>query len=260
MKFIEKVRSIQKGNKELILGSWINTASPIVAEIMSNAGFDFLCIDAEHSAIDINTSLQLFQAIKAGNPACTPLVRMQGNNYADTKRYLDAGALGVIAPLVNSREEVEYLIKSVKYPPLGNRGVGYGRSHAYGFAFDQYMQDAEDNIFIAIQIEHIDAVNNFEEMAQVKGLDAIFVGPYDLTASMGITGQFDHPDYLKVLEKINSGCKKHNIIGGIHVVQPNPQEVLEKHSMGYNMIAYSLDITIIGSNCRNALNQINNSL
>lgn len=260
MKFIEKVRSIQNGKKELILGSWINSASPIIAEIMSNAGFDFLCIDAEHSAIDFNTSLHLFQAMKAGNPDCTPLVRMQGNNYTDTKRYLDAGALGVIAPLVNSKEEVEYLIKSVKYPPLGNRGVGYGRSHAYGFEFDQYMNDAEDNIFIAIQIEHIDAVNNFEEMAQVKGLDAIFVGPYDLTASMGITAQFNHPDYLNVLGKINIICQKYNIIGGIHVVQPNPQEVVEKHSMGYNMIAYSLDITIIGSNCRNALTKINNSL
>lgn len=260
MKFIEKVKNIKQGKPELILGSWINSASPIVTEIMSGAGFDFLCIDAEHSAIDYNTSLQLFQAMKAGNPNCAPLVRMQGNNYTDTKRYLDAGAIGVIAPLVNTKEEVEYLIKSVKYPPHGNRGVGFGRSHAYGFEFDKYMEFAKENIFIAIQIEHIDAVNNFEEMAKVGGLDAIFVGPYDLTASMGITAQFNHPDYLNALEKINHICKKNNIISGIHVVQPSPDEVIEKNKMGYNMIAYSLDITIIGTNCRNALTQINNLL
>ena len=259
MNFIEKVRSIQKGKNELILGSWINTASPIVAEIMSGSGFDFLCVDAEHSAIDYHSTLQLFQAIKAGNPNCTPLVRMEGNNYADTKRYLDAGAMGVIAPLVNTKAEVEYLIKSGKYPPKGNRGVGFGRSHAYGFDFDNYMANAEENIFIAVQIEHIDAVNNFEEMAQVEGLDAIFVGPYDLTASMGITAQFNHPNYLDALKKIDSICKRNNIISGIHVVQPDPQEVLEKQQMGYNMIAYSLDITIIGKNCRDAITTINNS-
>jgi len=260
MNFFEKVKRIKQGQNELILGSWINTASPIVTEIMSAAGFDFLCIDAEHSAIDFNTSLQLFQAMKAGNSNCTPLVRMQGNNYTDTKRYLDAGAIGVIAPLVNTKEEVEYLVQSVKYPPYGKRGVGFGRSHAYGFEFDKYMDFAKENIFIAIQIEHIDAVNNFEEIAKVEGLDAIFVGPYDLTASMGITAQFEHPDYLAALKKINSICTANNIISGIHVVQPTPDEVLEKHKMGYNMIAYSLDITIIGSNCRNAVTQINNAL
>lgn len=260
MKFLEKVKKIKSGKSELILGSWINTASPIVSEIMSNAGFDFLCIDAEHSAIDFHTSLQLFQAIKAGNPKCAPLIRMQGNNYADTKRYLDAGAIGVIAPLVNTKEEVEYLVESVKYPPHGKRGVGFGRSHAYGFEFDKYMEFAEENIFTGIQIEHIDAVNNFEEMAKVEGLDAIFVGPYDLTTSMGITAQFNHPDYLKALEKINSICKKNNIISGIHVVKPSPDEVIEKHKLGYNMIAYSLDITIIGTNCRNAIESINQKL
>lgn len=260
MNFNEKVKSINAGKNQLILGSWINTASPIVAEIMSNSGFDFLCIDAEHSAIDFNTSLQLFQAIKSGNPNCAPLVRMQGNKYADTKRYLDAGAMGVIAPLVNTKEEVEYLVRSVKYPPYGKRGVGFGRCNAYGFEFDEYMKYAENNIFIAIQIEHIDAVNNFEEIAKVKGLNAIFVGPYDLTASMGITAQFEHPDYLNALKKINSISIKNNIICGIHVVQPSPKEVLEKHKLGYNMIAYSLDITIIGNECRKGIKQINELL
>ena len=256
MNFLTKVRSIKQGGNDLILGSWINTVSPIVAEIMSNSGFDFLCLDAEHSALDYFSALQLFQAIKAGNPDCAPLVRMQGNNYADTKRYLDAGAIGVIAPLVNTKKEAEYLVQSVKYPPFGYRGVGFGRSHAYGFEFDNYMKFAEENIFIAIQIEHIDAVNNFSEISDVKGIDAIFVGPYDLTASMGITAQFDHPDYKNALNYINTVCKEKGLISGIHVVQPSVEEVISKSQSGYNLIAYSLDITIIGSNCRNAVKQI----
>jgi 2-dehydro-3-deoxyglucarate aldolase len=260
MKFIEKVKNIKAGKRELILGSWINTASPIVTEIMSNAGFDFLCLDAEHSAIDYFDSLQLFQAMKAGNPDCAPLVRMQGNNYADTKRYLDAGAVGVIAPLINTRKEAEYLVESVKYPPSGNRGVGFGRSHDYGFSFDSYMRFAENNLFTAIQIEHIDAVNNFDDIAKVEGIDAVFVGPYDLTASMGITAQFDHPDYQKALEQVNKICFENNLLSGIHVVQPSTEEVIEKYNRGYNLIAYSLDITIIGSICRNAVTQINKAL
>ena len=260
MRFIEKVKSFKQGNQELILGSWINTVSPVVTEIMSNAGFDFLCVDAEHSAVDYGTTLQLFQAMKAGNPDCAPLVRMQGNSYDNTKRYLDAGAIGVIAPLINSKVEAEYLVQSVKYPPNGRRGVGFGRSHDYGFNFDNYMQFTKENIFIAVQIEHIEGVKNIDEITNVKGIDAVFVGPYDLSASMGITAQFKHPDYLKALDIINKICSEKRILSGIHVVQPNPEEVIEKHQKGYNLIAYSLDITIIGANCRNAINQIKNAL
>jgi 2-dehydro-3-deoxyglucarate aldolase len=261
MEFIEKVKRIKKGGNDLIIGSWINSVSPIVSEIMSQSGFDFLCLDAEHSALDYYTSLQLFQAIKAGNPNCAPLVRMQGNNYADTKRYLDAGAVGVIAPLINSRAEAEYLVESIKYPPKGRRGVGYGRSHDYGFNFDNYMDFAlNDNLFIAVQIEHLDAVKHFEEIASVEGIDAVFIGPYDLTASMGITAQFDHPDYIAALEHVIALSRTKGLINGIHVVQPSTKEVLQKYKMGYNLIAYSLDITIIGDNCRNAIKTIHDQL
>ncbi|MBN1185208.1 MAG: hypothetical protein JXB49_23185 [Bacteroidales bacterium] len=256
MDFLKKVKNIKLGKNELILGSWINTASPIISEIMSASGFDFLCLDAEHSALDYHNSLQLLQAIKAGNPNCFPLVRMQGNNYADTKRYLDAGALGVIAPLINTKSQAELLVESVYYPPKGNRGVGFGRSHGYGFDFDRYMDYSATNLFTAIQVEHIDAVNNFEEIAKVEGIDAVFVGPYDLTASMGITAQFNNTEYQKILEYINLKCKEYGLISGIHVVQPDTNEVLQKYKMGYQMIAYSLDITIIGTNCRNAVSQI----
>jgi 2-dehydro-3-deoxyglucarate aldolase len=256
MDFIQKVKNLKQGKDELILGSWINTASPIVSEIMSASGFDFLCLDAEHSALDYNNSLQILQAIKAGNPNCFPLVRMQGNSYADTKRYLDAGTLGVIAPLINSKAEAERLVESVYYPPKGNRGVGYGRCNAYGFDFENYMDFANENLFVAIQVEHIEAVKNFEEIAKVEGIDAVFVGPYDLTASMGITAQFDNKDYLEILTYINKKCKEYGLISGIHVVQPSVDEVFSKYNLGYRMIAYSLDITIIGTYCRNAVSQI----
>jgi len=260
MTFIEKVKNIKKGKKDIIIGSWINSVSPIISEILSSAGFDFLCIDAEHSAIDYYNTVLLLQAIKAGNPNCAPIIRMQGNNYADTKRYLDAGALGVIAPLINSKSEAEYLIESVKYPPVGKRGVGFGRSHGYGFDFNNYMKFAEDNLFTAIQIEHIDAINNLEDILSVEGIDAVFIGPYDLTASMGITAEFHNESYMKVIEHINQVCQEKKIISGIHVVEPSVKQVIDRYKEGYNLIAYSLDITILGTNVRKAIKQIYNEL
>jgi 2-dehydro-3-deoxyglucarate aldolase len=246
-------------NNNLFIGSWINTASPIVAEIMSAAGFDFLVIDAEHSAVDVPQALTIFQAIKAGNPDCRPFVRLAGNQYSETKRYLDAGAKGIIAPLINTAAEAKELVRSAKYPPEGERGVGYGRSHSYGFDFDCYMERANKDIFVCVQIEHIKAIENLDEIFSVKGIDAAFIGPYDLSASMGITAQFNHPDYIQAWNRILDKCNEYKILPGIHVVQPNPSEVLEKINAGFKMIAYSLDITMIGHSCRKGLNEIKNS-
>lgn len=244
----------------IIIGGWINTASPIVAEIMSAADFDFLVVDAEHSAVDIHQAQLLFQAIKAGNPKCKPMVRLPGNTYAETKRYLDAGAMGVIAPLINKKEDALELLRSVKFPPLGERGVGYGRSHGYGFEFDEYMKTANENIFVCVQIEHARAVENIDDIFSVAGIDAAIVGPYDLSASLGITSQFDHPSYLKALKTVLDKCEEYGILPGIHVVQPSPNEVLSKIKQGYRMIGYSLDITMIGDTCRKGLDQIRKGL
>ena len=241
---------------EILIGSWINTSSSIVAEIMSASGFDFLVVDAEHSAVDISQAQLIFQAIQAGNPGCMPMVRLPGNVYAETKRYLDAGAVGVVAPFINSAEEVRELVRSVKYPPLGERGVGYGRSHGYGFTFQQYMDSANELTIVCIQIEDIRGVENLDEILSEKGIDAAMIGPYDLSASMGITGQFENPSYLAARDKILEKCGKHGIAAGIHVVQPNPEEVFERIDEGFRMIAYSLDITMLGTACRQALERI----
>lgn len=244
-------------NKKKFIGSWINTGSNIIAEIMSSSGFDFLVVDAEHSAVDLKDCQDLFRSIKAGNPSCVPMVRMPGNQYHETKRYLDAGAMGIIAPLINTREQAEILVQSVKYPPEGKRGVGYGRSHQYGFAFDNYMQNANDSIFICIQIEHIEAVKNIDSILSVNGIHSAFIGPYDLSASMGITAEFNHPRYIEALSLIKSKCKEYNIIPGIHVVQPNISEMQQRIDEGFNMIAYSLDITMIGTSSLKGIQNFN---
>jgi 2-dehydro-3-deoxyglucarate aldolase len=249
-----------KSKENILIGSWINTASSIIAEIMSGSGFDFLVVDAEHSAVDMNDCIHLFQAIKSGNPNCTPMVRMPGNAYQDTKRYLDAGAMGVIAPLIITRKEAELLVNSVKYPPKGERGVGFGRSHGYGFAFDEYMKMANEETFVCVQIEHIKAVENIDDIFSVKGINAAFIGPYDLSASMDLTAQFEHPDYEKAVQTILQKCREYGLMAGIHVVQPDTGEVQKRIEQGFSMIAYSLDITMIGKACREGIKNIRNSL
>jgi 2-keto-3-deoxy-L-rhamnonate aldolase RhmA len=241
---------------KFILGSWINSASPIMAEIMSASGFDFLVVDAEHSATDVPQALTLFQAMKAGNPNCFPMVRLPGNEYSDTKRYLDAGAMGVIVPLVNSAEEAEEVVRAVKYPPIGERGVGFGRSHGYGFEFDVYMKSANNSTFICIQIEHYKAVENIDGIFSTKGIDSAIIGPYDLSASMGITAQFNNKDYLKAYKYILAKCQEYNIIPGYHIVKPDYHAALDKIKEGFRMIAYSLDITILGTYCRDAIKNL----
>jgi 2-dehydro-3-deoxyglucarate aldolase len=159
--------------KDLSIGSWINTSSPVAAEIMSAAGFDFLVVDAEHAAVGVSQAQCLFQAIKAGNPHCVPMVRLPQDSYIEARRYLDAGAMGVIAALINSKTEAEKLVRAVKYPPQGERGVGYGRSHGYGFAFEEYMKTANAKTLVGVQIEHIRGYENLDEILSVAGIDFV---------------------------------------------------------------------------------------
>lgn len=238
------------------IGSWINTASTVVAELMSAAGFDFLTVDTEHSAVDLPGTQVLFQAIRAGNPSCAPVVRLPENDYGVTRRFMDAGAAGVIVPLVNSAEQVREVVRAVKYPPDGDRGVGFCRSNKYGMEFHEAIRTANNETFVCVQIEHVDAVRNIDQIVSVPGLDAVFVGPYDMSASMGVTAQFDHPEMRKALERVLNACEDSHVTPGIHVVQPEVEEVLRRLDEGYRLIAYSLDITMIHRACVDGLSEI----
>lgn len=239
-----------------VVGSWINSGSPIVAELMAACGFDFLTVDIEHSAVDLPQAQQLFQAISAGNPRCAPMSRLHGVDYALVKRYLDAGARGVIGPLVNTADQARLLVEATKYPPLGNRGVGFCRANQYGMNLQPHFDLANEEILVAVQIEHVDGVRNIDQILSVKGIDAAFIGPYDLSASMGLTGQFTHPKMLAAKESILKACRAHGVAPGIHVVPPLVDEFLERVAEGYQLMAFSLDITMLLASCRNALEKI----
>jgi len=232
---------------ETVLGGWIQAPHPAVAAVMASSGFDWLAMDLEHGVIGLPECAALVPVIEA--QGCEAFVRLPGNAYADNKRYLDAGARGVIAPLVNTRQDAEALVGSAKYPPQGSRGVGYAVSNLYGFEMDR-AGEANDEILVCVQIEHKTAIANIGSILSVPGVDAAFIGPYDLSASLGVTAQFEHPDYVNALDRFRGACREHGVAAGIHVVAPDPEEVLRRVDEGYRMVAYSLDVTMLGQACR----------
>jgi 2-dehydro-3-deoxyglucarate aldolase len=239
-----------------MIGSWLNTGSTIVAELMAGSGLDFVTIDMEHAPIGIDRMAELLRAIRSGDPKCKAFVRTHGHNYQDIKRYMDAGADGVIVPLVNDADTAKVVVSAVKYPPQGRRGVGFARDNDYGINMMKKLKSANETSFICVQIEDISAMDQLDSIIEVSGIDAAFLGPYDLSASMGIAGDFENPEFNNACSKFLSACQSHNVIAGIHVIQPNPDEVLKRIKEGYKMIAYSLDITLLSSSLSKGLKQI----
>lgn len=241
-------------DRELTIGSWITLGNTAIAEIMAKAGYDWLTIDMEHSAITIENAQNLIQVIELSG--CAPLVRVGVNDATIIKRVMDAGAHGVIVPMVNSKEDAEKAVKAVKYPPTGARGVGLARAQGYGITFEQYKQWLQDESVIVVQIEHIDAVNNLEDILSVDGIDGFIVGPYDLSGSLGVPGQFDYPEVKKALDRIKEVSKDLDANSGFHVVTSDIEPLKQKIDEGYRFIAHSLDILFLGDSCRNSLNRI----
>ena len=239
-----------------LIGSWLNTGSTTVAELMAESGLDFVTIDMEHAPISIELLADLLRAIRSGNPNCKAFVRTPGHDYPDIKRYMDAGSDGVIVPFVNDAKTAKEIVAAVKYPPQGHRGVGFARDNGYGRHLMQKLKTANDQSFICVQIEHIDGMKQLDAILGVFGVDAAFLGPYDLSSSMGNAGEFNHPNFHDVCTKFLKCCKVHNVIAGIHVVQPNPDEAIERIQQGYGMIAYSLDLTFLTHSIGQGLKRI----
>ncbi len=246
------IKSIRKKlqNEESSIGSWMQIPSSSIAEIMGHAGYDWITVDLEHGSISVHQLPNIFRAIQLGNTL--PLARIPSPNPSDCKQVLDAGAGGIIIPMVENAEQVVKIKKACSWPPTGNRGVGFSRANLFGKYFDEYQQEAQSPMLIA-QIEHVNAVNNLEEILKVDGLDAIIVGPYDLTASMGITAQFKNKQFNKVLSKIMELCLKHNVACGYHIVEPKLENITKFINKGYKFIAYCSDGIFLNTFSQNAI-------
>jgi len=244
--------------KELSIGSWLTIPHQSIIEILGSAGFEWLTIDMEHAAISIETVMNLIGHIQ-GN-GMQALVRVSKNEEVIIKRVLDAGADGVIIPMIKSKQEAIEAVNYVKYPPAGNRGVGLNRAQKYGTAFDTYQSWVNDEVVIIAQIEHIDAVHNLEEIYSVEGIDGIIVGPYDLSASMGHPGEYNRDDVQEALIKVDEITNRLNKPLGFHVIDSGYQKTLEKINKGYSFLAFSLDFFFLGDKARNEMKLLKSKL
>ena len=237
--------------KELTLGGWMQIGHPACAEIFARAGFDWVCVDLEHGAIDIETMTNIFRTLDAFE--CVPVARLPANDPVWIHRSLDAGAAGLIIPMVNSASDAENALRQAKYPPRGVRGFGYSRANMHGADFEKYVSTANEEIAIIMQIEHTEAIANIDAILQVEGVDGAFIGPYDLSGSMGIVGKLNHPRMVEALEKFLKACTKCNKAAGMHVVRPCPENIKKAIKEGYRLIALGLDNVFLEEAAKRAL-------
>lgn len=242
--------------RENTIGSWITIGHQAIVEILAEAGFDWLTIDIEHTSIDLNELQILIGFIQSHGMAA--LVRVSKNEEVIIKRVLDAGADGIIVPMICSKGEAEAAVGFAKYPPAGQRGVGLNRAQRYGFGFEEYKEWVEKHLIIICQIEHIDGVNNIEEIINVIGVDGILIGPYDLSGSLGISGKFDDPIFQQALRRVEKICIAQNKSMGYHVIEPEGSLVIDKQNLGYNFIAFSTDFFFLGRKAVKEMNKLKN--
>jgi 2-dehydro-3-deoxyglucarate aldolase len=239
---------------EVSLGSWMSMAHVSIAEILASAGYEWVVVETEHTAIDVSEVLRLLVAIE--HAGAVPLVRLAWNDPIQCKAVLDSGAAGVLVPMVNTKADAELAVKSAKYPPLGARGVGLARAQGYGQRFDEYVARANDDTLLIVQIEHEEAVRNIESILSVPGIDGTFIGPYDLSMSMGLPGKLDHPDVVAARSRVLQATKAHGLIPGIHLVHPDKAaaDLPRLIEAGYRFIALGTDILFLGDACRSLRN------
>ena len=234
------------------MGTWITINSVIVAELLAMRDFDWLCIDLEHSVTDYNEMLSMIAVIQGRGKEA--FVRVGDNDSLIIKRALDAGADGIIVPMVKSKEEAQKAVDAIYYPPIGTRGVGLARAQEYGFGFEGYRDSKSKNIKLIVQIEHIDAINDIEAIIDTEGVDGTFIGPYDLSGSMGKPGQWNEPDVIEALSRFEKVVKTKDKLIGTHVIEPDQTVLNKKIEEGYNFIAFSLDTLFLGSKVDEELN------
>jgi len=242
-------------NNELTIGSWIMMGNPMSVEVMALAGFEWLVIDIEHTSIDMQTTETLITTIQANNMKA--LVRVSKNEEVVIKKVLDMGADGIIVPMVSSKEDAIQAVEYAKYPPVGKRGVGLYRSTKYGTKFEEYKKWVDEELVIIAQIEHIDAVNNIDDILKVPGIDGTIIGPYDLSGSMGYPGEFEREDVKEAVQKVLDRCKEYNMPSGFHVVDTNPESLNQKIAQGCTFLAYGIDYFFMRDAAMRGMQKIN---
>jgi len=239
--------------REFLTGFWLNLGSSLTAEMAGLAGFDWVMLDHEHGPGSDTTILHQLQAVSATPATC--LVRIAANEPPRFKRVLDAGAHGVMVPYVSTAAEARAVVQAMRYPPRGTRGVAkLTRASSFGARFGEYFEQAHEWLVSLVQIETEEALRNAAEIAEVEGVDVVFVGPMDLTTSMGMTGQYDDPRFHDALGKVADAARNAGKAAGILLLDPGNLPLVRE--LGYTVVALGSDGGAVAAGLKESLTML----
>ena len=244
--FVQKLRA-----GERLIGTMVTLDSAVVSELLAAAGFDWLFVDAEHSPL---SAAGIQRVLQGAGTAVPCLVRLAASEPVAIKKALDAGAAGIIAPMVNTAAQAAEVVRHAKYAPLGTRGVGLGRALGYGMDFSGYLARANEDTAVVVQVEHVEAVENIEAIVQVAGVDALFIGPYDLSASLGRIGEVEHPLVARAIDKVTAVCQEARMPLGIFGMTADG--VRPYIARGFSLIVAGADMALLGQAAAGLLAQL----
>lgn len=229
---------------ERLIGSIVSLDAPEVVEILCAAGFDWLFLDAEHAPLGPRALQRLIMA--AGDLPC--VVRLPNHDEIWIKRALDIGAAGIMVPQVNSAAQAEAIVRRAKYAPEGARGMGLARAHGYGYDVQAYLARANDETAVIVQSEHVDAVREAASIAAVPGIDALFIGPYDLSASMGKPGRIDDPEVEAAIASVVAAARAAG--RGVGYFAMGVEAVRRRLAQGIGLVACGVDAALLGERAK----------
>ena len=238
-------------NRDKLVGTFITLPAPELAEIAAEAGFDWLFLDMEHGLLDAAAVQRIAQAL---GERCPCLVRIPANEEMWVKKILDIGVAGLVFPHLNTAEEALALVRLCRYAPDGTRSVGIARAQGYGARFDPYLAGANAGTTLVAQVEHIDAVRNIDWILDVPGIDAVFVGPYDLSASMGKPGRVADPDVQEAVALVRKACDKRRIPAGIFAKDADAAS--RALGEGFTFVTVGLDVTLYSGAVQKTLEKL----
>lgn len=236
---------------DLLIGAFLTLPSPEVAEIFAEAGYDWLFIDMEHTTLDVSDIQRILQAV---GEKCACIIRVPSKDEVWLKKVLDAGADGIIIPHINTPEEVREIVRICLYPPDGSRSVGLSRAQKYGLQFEEYVEHANQTVSIIPQIEHIDGVHNIEEIVEVPGISSIFIGPYDLSGSLGKLGDIKDPLVQESIKNIKDACIDVRLPVGIFSMDIETASLYVEE--GFTLLTVGMDILFIGKSAKDTLQKL----
>ncbi len=251
-----KLKKIFKEGKAAVNG-WLQIPSSFTSEVMSKQGWDSLTLDLQHGLIDYSSMIQMFQAISASETV--PMARLSWNEPGQIMKVLDAGSYGVICPMINNKDEAEQFVKACLYPPLGFRSYGPIRGVLYGG--QDYFKYANEEIIKFVLIETAEALNNLDKIMSTKGLDGVYVGPADLSISLGEKPGFDKPEtdpVYKEIMKILKHAQKNGLVAGIQ--NRSPDYAFKMIKKGFQFVTIGSDQRYLATASQESLNVLKKNL